>query len=65
MAFPVFSVDTVEQAEAIQVLFCTKQYTDHPDMPGKSWYVWTNFGGEIEDMNEVTLKMDEFYEAWI
>ena len=38
VALPVFTVDTVEQAEAIQIRFGRRAYTEHPQMPGKPWY---------------------------
>lgn len=38
VALPVFSVDTVEEAQALQILCGAAQYTEHPQMPGKTWY---------------------------
>lgn len=61
MALPVFSVDTAEQAEAIQVRFCRRQYASHPRLLGKPWYRWTDFSGELDDMQAVTEAMHEFY----
>lgn len=62
-ALPVFSVDTVQQAESIQVHFCNLQYVEHPQMPGKPWYRWTAFPGTLEALDDVTSKMREFYET--
>ena len=39
-ALPVFSVDTVNEAIAIQVRFGAKQYGPHPNQPGRDWHVW-------------------------
>lgn len=61
VALPVFSVDTVEQAEAVQVRFGRHQYTEHPQMPGKPWYRWTNFGGQLEDLDRVSTDIRDFY----
>jgi hypothetical protein len=38
VALPVFSVDTVEEAQALQILCCARQYVEHPQLPGKPWY---------------------------
>jgi hypothetical protein len=38
VALPVFSVETEEQAKAIQVRFGRRQYGEHPLMPGRIWY---------------------------
>jgi hypothetical protein len=53
-ALPVFSVDTVEQAFQIQVLFGRRMYTAHPDMPNRVWYVWTDFSGDVDDLQKCT-----------
>lgn len=37
-ALPVFTVDTIQQAEAIQVRFGRRQYVEHPQIPGKPWF---------------------------
>jgi len=52
-ALPVFSVDTIEEAKAIQIRFCRLQYGSHPLMPGRSWYVLSTFTGQVEDLNRV------------
>lgn len=51
-ALPVFSVDTVEQARDLQVLFCTRQHEPHP-FDGRAWYVLPYFSGNISDLAEV------------
>jgi hypothetical protein len=38
VALPVLSVDTEEEAQAIQVRFGRCQHGEHPQMPGKPWY---------------------------
>ncbi len=62
-ALPVFSVDTAEEAERIQVRFCKLQYGHHPQMPGKPWYKVFPFSGELEDLNRVRNLFAEFYKA--
>jgi hypothetical protein len=53
VALPVFSVDTAEEAERIQVRFCRLQHGHHPLMPGKPWYRLNEFSGELEDLDRV------------
>lgn len=62
-ALPVFSVDTAEEAERIQVRFCTLQYGSHPLMPGKPWYKVFPFSGELEDLDWVRNMFAEFYKG--
>ena len=62
-ALPVFSVDTVGQAKAIQVRFGRCQYGEHPDLPGQLWYRWTDFSGDVADLDECTKACREFYAA--
>lgn len=38
VALPTFSVDTIAQAESIQVRFCRLQHGEHDLMPGRPWY---------------------------
>ena len=60
-ALPVFSVNTVDEAKQIQVRFCALQYTEHPNQPGRPWYVLPGFGGELSDLEHVTEMFAEFY----
>lgn len=62
-ALPVFSVDTVEEAKAIQTRFCKLQYGSHPLMPGKPWYKVFPFSGELEDLDRVRNMFAEFYKG--
>jgi len=55
---PVHSVDTVEEAEAIQVALCHRQHVNHPNT-GKPWYTLTTFSGGIEQLGEIAAKMQE------
>ncbi len=59
-ALPVFSVNTEEQAKALQIRFGQLQYTSHPKMPGKPWFVFPQFGGQIEDLFQVR----EIFREW-
>lgn len=52
-ALPVHSVDTEDEAKSLQILFCKKQYANHPQMPGKPWYVLNRFSGNVEDLPKV------------
>lgn len=75
VALPVFTVDTVEQAEAIQVRFGRRQYTEHPQIPGKGWYKISRLrdgsdpalrgDGTLRssDLPGITLMFDEFYKG--
>lgn len=63
VALPVFSVDTEEQAEAIQIRFGRLQYVEHPAMPGRPWYRWTDFDGKLESLDRVTETLRHFYTA--
>ncbi len=38
VAIPVFSVDTKEEAQDLQIRFCKNQYGEHPQLPGQRWY---------------------------
>lgn len=75
VALPVFSVDTEEQAKAIQVRFGRRQYTEHPDQPGRSWYkLFVLEDGTdpasrpdhcliIDDLDGVTRMFEEFFHS--
>ena len=60
-ALPVFSVDTIEEAIAIQIRFCRLQYGSHPRMPGKPWYKLNEFSGELEDLDRVRTMFAQFH----
>lgn len=62
VALPVFAVDTVEQAESIQLRFGRLQYSDHPQMPGKPWFKWTDFSGDQKDLDKVAAAILRFWE---
>lgn len=51
-ALPVFSVDTVKQAKAIMTLYCRLQYDGR--------MTWTDFGGDIDDLEGVAIRMQNF-----
>lgn len=63
VALPVFSVDTVEQAQAVQVRFGRMQYEPHPQMPGRPWYRWTGFSGDVDDLDKVSDAIREYLGA--
>ena len=50
VALPIYTVDSVKEAENLIFLMGALQYKEHPLMPGKPWYVLPNFSGEIEDL---------------
>ncbi len=60
-ALPVFSVDTIAEAEAIQVRFCKLQYGSHPLMPGKPWYRLNEFSGELKDLDRVRAMFAQYH----
>jgi hypothetical protein len=55
-SMPAHSVDTMEEAQAIQAALCRQQ--DDP-VTGKTAYALTDFGGTIEDLGEVAAQMRE------
>lgn len=60
-ALPVFSVDTVEEAKAVQIRFCKLQYGSHPLMPGRPWFKLYSFSGELEDLDRVRDMFAQYY----
>lgn len=60
-ALPVFSVDTIEEAKAIQTRFCRLQYNSHPLMPGEPWYKLNEFSSELEDLDRVRAMFVQFH----
>ena len=52
-ALPVASVTTREDARRVQTHFCRLSYD------GK-WYIWTNFSGRVEDLEEVSQRIEEY-----
>lgn len=69
VAIPVYSVETQEEAEALAILCCRKQYKEHPQIPGKPWYKITLDGKldfqrylEYDDIAAVATKLDERYQ---
>lgn len=62
VALPVFSVDTVKEATAMQVRFCRLQYVKHPHPKGPNpWFRLTTFSGEVEDLERVAREFRAFY----
>lgn len=64
-ALPVFSVDSEDQAHQIQVRFGRKQYIDHPELPGKPWYKWTDFDGNLDSLDAISESCREFYDEYL
>lgn len=62
-ALPVFSVQTEQEARALQTRFGRVQYGEHPLIPGETWYVWTDFSGELEDLGAVSDACRAWYES--
>jgi hypothetical protein len=60
VALPVFSVDTIEEAKTLQIIFCRKAYANHPKMPGQPWYKLNHFAGTLEDL----YRVGEMFETW-
>lgn len=63
VALPVFTVDNEEQAQAVQIRFGRLQWHEHPQMPGKAWYRWTDFSGNADDLDAISDKLRAFYET--
>ena len=72
IALPVYSVETIEDARAIQAHFCRAQWHEHPLMPGRIWYRLARLGDgtdlahrpggllKLEDLVGVTEMFREF-----
>jgi hypothetical protein len=68
VALPVFSVDSVDEAEALLTLVGRTQYGEHPHIPGQLWRKITLDGSldfkrhlDVEDLNAVTAKLSKAY----
>lgn len=61
VALPVFTVDTEDEARALQVRFGRCQYGEHPQLPGRPWYRWTNFTGNADDLDAVADQCRAWY----
>ncbi len=48
VALPIYTVDTVKEAQSLITLVGAVQYQEHPLMPGCPWHVMAGFSGEIE-----------------
>ena len=64
VALPVFTVNTEEQAKEIQARFCRRQYTEHPQQPGRPWWKWTDFDGDYGSIDGVSTKIKIYYEEF-
>lgn len=53
-ALPVFSVNTLEQAETFQLTFGRRQYAEHPERKGQPWYRLSR----LEDGTDPALRGD-------
>ncbi len=65
VALPAFSVDTVEEAEQLQIRFCRRQYGSHPDAKPDTgtidWYRFNDFDGTLEGLERASVMLEEFY----
>jgi hypothetical protein len=68
VALPVFSVDSIDEAEALLTLVGRTQYNEHPQMRGRPWRKITLDGFldlvphlEIKDLDAVTAKLAKAY----
>lgn len=72
VALPVFSVNTVEEAQTIQVVYGRRQYVQHPDN-GMDWYKISKLEDgsdpasrskpllEYEDLDGISRMFEKFY----
>lgn len=60
-ALPVFSVNSKKEAKSLIVLVGVAQHSKHPLLPNDTWYTYPGFGGELEDIDSVTVKLRERY----
>lgn len=65
VALPVFSVNHEDQARQLQLRFGRLQYEEHPKMPGRPWYRWTDFPGTIIALDDVSDRCDIWYHEFI
>ena len=69
IALPVFSVDTIEEAEELQILVCERVHVNHPAMPNKPWYkIYMGLGEfgypfdlELDHLEQVTEDLRKVY----
>lgn len=66
VALPVYSVDTVEEGRQLIGLAGSKQYEEHPQLPGQPW-LKINIGVlrflELTDLDAVQDKLHQFHAA--
>ena len=63
-ALSFFSTETWDEAQALRVVCCKAQYSEHPLLPGQTWYRDATFGGELEDLGTLADRYREKL-AWI
>lgn len=64
VALPVFSVNTVEQAEALIMLVGIRQYEQHPLLPDKPWMkidIDSKRYLVLDDLPKVTTKLERIF----
>jgi hypothetical protein len=60
-ALPFTSVNTVADAHMLITLFCKLQWEQHPQMPGKPWYRYVEFSGQLDDIEALTQRFETAY----
>jgi hypothetical protein len=63
VALPVFSVDTEQQAQDIQVRYGRRQYVEHDQLPGQPWYKWTDFSGDVTDLDDIEAELQRWWDG--
>jgi hypothetical protein len=64
VALPVFSVHSIEQAEALITLVGIRQYEEHPLLPGRPWMkIDIDFKRhlDVNDLPKVTTKLENAF----
>lgn len=59
---PVFSTDTIEEAQGLRTFLCTEQDKLHPSMPGERWYTFDGFIGDVTEIPQVTELFIDAYQ---
>jgi len=60
-AFPIFSVNTEEEARWLLTYLCTEQTKEHPLLSGMRWYIFDDFTGNPADIAHVVEQFAAAY----
>lgn len=62
VALPFYSVESKEDAQALQIHLCRLQYASHPQMNhGEAWYKDSHWNGNVDDIPALAARYDRAY----